>query len=250
MTQRSQNVHTCCTWPWFGPRVVVLRYTRYFRFLADVMFSHSGLHRHIKYSLDFLRPSTTAEAFEAVDWLADLPPTNMAASRPVEWRHFVEVNSRNLGSRHVCWGSYDGFNFAGWRGRLSGPYAASCVLLRGDSVTAKTIDSNQISLNDKINKHTSVAHGAEVCYTRFLCIIYNASGLPTCRFRDHIMLFVCSTSQWHFMHFCSFINIQGGSKKSHYVWLPTSSKCLNQFAWLYGKHCVVLNTYVKCLTNV
>jgi len=33
------------------------------------------------------------------------------------WRHFVvEVNSRNLGGVHVCWGSYDGFNFAGWRG--------------------------------------------------------------------------------------------------------------------------------------
>jgi len=29
---------------------------------------------------------------------------------------FVEVNSRNLGGSHVCWGSYDGFNFAGWRG--------------------------------------------------------------------------------------------------------------------------------------
>jgi len=28
---------------------------------------------YIKYSLDFLRPITTAEAFEAVDWLADLP---------------------------------------------------------------------------------------------------------------------------------------------------------------------------------
>ena len=27
----------------------------------------------IKYSLDFLRPIATAEAFEAVDWLADLP---------------------------------------------------------------------------------------------------------------------------------------------------------------------------------
>ena len=26
-----------------------------------------------QYSLDFLRPITTAEAFEAVDWLADLP---------------------------------------------------------------------------------------------------------------------------------------------------------------------------------
>jgi len=31
-------------------------------------------------------------------------------------RHFVEVNSRNLGGSHVCWGSYDGFNFPGWRG--------------------------------------------------------------------------------------------------------------------------------------
>ena len=30
-------------------------------------------YRHIKYSLDFLRPIRTAEAFEAVDWLADLP---------------------------------------------------------------------------------------------------------------------------------------------------------------------------------
>jgi len=28
---------------------------------------------YIKYSLDFLRPIRTAEAFEAVDWLADLP---------------------------------------------------------------------------------------------------------------------------------------------------------------------------------
>ena len=38
----------------------------------------------IKYSLDFLRPITTAETFGAVDWLADLPPTKMDASRPVE----------------------------------------------------------------------------------------------------------------------------------------------------------------------
>jgi len=30
-------------------------------------------HRRIKYSLDFLRPIETAEAFEAVDWLADFP---------------------------------------------------------------------------------------------------------------------------------------------------------------------------------
>jgi len=36
-------------------------------------------------------------------------PTNMAASsRPLEWRHFVEVNSCNIGGGHVCWGSYDG----------------------------------------------------------------------------------------------------------------------------------------------
>jgi len=28
---------------------------------------------YIKYSLDFLRPIRTAEAFEAIDWLADLP---------------------------------------------------------------------------------------------------------------------------------------------------------------------------------
>jgi len=66
------------------------------------------------YSLDLLRPILTAEVCEAVDWLADLRQQTMAASRPVEWRHFVEVNSRNLGGGHVCWGSYDGFNSAGW----------------------------------------------------------------------------------------------------------------------------------------
>jgi len=76
----------------------------------------------IKYSLDFLRPITcrTAEVFEAVDWLADLPQrTWLQAGRwssGVFWRHFVEVNSRNHGGGHVCWGSYDGLNFAGWRG--------------------------------------------------------------------------------------------------------------------------------------
>ena len=43
--------------------------------------------------------------------------TNMAASRPVEWRHFVEVNIRNIGGGHICWESYDSFNFAGWHGR-------------------------------------------------------------------------------------------------------------------------------------
>ena len=26
-------------------------------------------------------------------------------------------NSRNIGGGHVCWGSYDDFNFAGWRSR-------------------------------------------------------------------------------------------------------------------------------------
>ena len=31
-------------------------------------------------------------------------------------RHFAEVNRRNLGGGHVCRGSYDGFNFPGWRG--------------------------------------------------------------------------------------------------------------------------------------
>ena len=30
-------------------------------------------HRHIKYSLDFLRPIKTVEVFEAFDWLADIP---------------------------------------------------------------------------------------------------------------------------------------------------------------------------------
>ena len=30
-------------------------------------------HRHIKYSLIFLHPIRTVEAFKAVDWLADLP---------------------------------------------------------------------------------------------------------------------------------------------------------------------------------
>ena len=35
--------------------------------------TRSTIDNYIKYSLDFLRPITTAEAFEAVDWLADLP---------------------------------------------------------------------------------------------------------------------------------------------------------------------------------
>jgi len=39
----------------------------------------------------------------------------LATARP---SCFVEVNSRSLGGGrgHVCWVSYDGFNFAGWRG--------------------------------------------------------------------------------------------------------------------------------------
>ena len=64
-------------------------------------------------------------------WLASRSSsTNMAASRPpVEWCHFVEVNSRNIGSGHVCWGSYDGFNFAGWRGRCGShhDYTNACI---------------------------------------------------------------------------------------------------------------------------
>jgi len=40
---------------------------------------------YIKYSLDFVRTIITAEAFEAVDWLADLPQqTWPQGSRPVE----------------------------------------------------------------------------------------------------------------------------------------------------------------------
>jgi len=51
--------------------------------------SSSSNHRHIKYSLDFLRPIRTAEACEAVDWLADLPQrTWPQANRPVERCHF------------------------------------------------------------------------------------------------------------------------------------------------------------------
>jgi len=40
-------------------------------------------HRLILNTLDFLCPIRTAEVPEAVDWLADLPQYNMAASRPV-----------------------------------------------------------------------------------------------------------------------------------------------------------------------
>jgi len=32
-----------------------------------------SIDNYIKYSVDFLRPIKTAEAFEAVDWLSDLP---------------------------------------------------------------------------------------------------------------------------------------------------------------------------------
>jgi len=74
------------------------------------------VHRHIKYSLDFLRQITTAEALEAVDWLAELPQQTWPQAVWSSDVIFVEVNSRSLGGGHVCWGSYDGFNFAGWRG--------------------------------------------------------------------------------------------------------------------------------------
>ena len=60
---------------------------------------------YIKYSLDFLRPIITAEAFEAVDWLADLPqqtrPQAGRSSDVILTSHFVEVNSRNFGGGHV-----------------------------------------------------------------------------------------------------------------------------------------------------
>jgi len=72
---------------------------------------------YIKYSLDFLRPIRTAEAFEAVDWLADLPqrtwPQSGRSSDVILTSFLVEVNSLNIGGGHVCWGSYDGFNFVG-----------------------------------------------------------------------------------------------------------------------------------------
>ena len=57
-----------------------------------------------KYSLDFLRPIIASEAFEVVDGLAELP------------------------GGHVCWRSYDGFNFAGWRcrcGAHQSPFATA-----------------------------------------------------------------------------------------------------------------------------
>jgi len=43
------------------------------------------MHRLIKYSLDILHPIRTAEAFEAIDWLAVLPQGTWP---PVKWRHF------------------------------------------------------------------------------------------------------------------------------------------------------------------
>jgi len=43
-----------------------------FLFCRDIRLLKGAYHRHIKYTLDFLRPIKTAEAFEAVDWLADL----------------------------------------------------------------------------------------------------------------------------------------------------------------------------------
>jgi len=44
-------------------------------------------------------------------------------------RHYVEVNSHNLGGGHVCWGSYDGFNFAGRRGRCEGKHCMRSVFI-------------------------------------------------------------------------------------------------------------------------
>jgi len=76
----------------------------------------SGIDLYIKYSLDFLCPITTSKAFEAVDWLADLPQQTWPQAGQLSDGHFVEVNSRNLGGGHIYWGSYHGINFTGWRG--------------------------------------------------------------------------------------------------------------------------------------
>jgi len=57
---------------------------------------------YIKYSLDFLRK--TAEVFEAVDWLADLPQQKWPQAVSRQSDIIFDVNSRNIGGVHVCWG--------------------------------------------------------------------------------------------------------------------------------------------------
>jgi len=63
-----------------GLRLVFLHLMRFMIYQDD---DHSVL------PIDFLRPIKTAEMFEAVDWLGDLPQqTWPKATRPVELRHF------------------------------------------------------------------------------------------------------------------------------------------------------------------
>ena len=73
-------------------------------------------------------------------------PTNMAASRLVEWCHFVEVNSRNIGGGHVCLGSYDGFNFAGWHGAVANRYAFSVVTVTWSCIKYKDREISKQSM--------------------------------------------------------------------------------------------------------
>jgi len=54
----------------------------------------------------------------------------MAASRPVERRHFVEVCSRNLGGGHVCWGSIVRLHLR-W---LTRPLCRACTRTHGMTV--------------------------------------------------------------------------------------------------------------------
>jgi len=41
------------------------------------------------------------------------------------------LNSRNIGGGHVCWGSYDGFNFAGWRLAVHAGALWAATVMRG-----------------------------------------------------------------------------------------------------------------------
>jgi len=74
---------------------------------------------YIKYSLDFLRPITSAGAFEADNWLADLPKRTwpQAAGRSSDVILLKSI-AAILTAAMFCWGLYDGFNFAGWRGKM------------------------------------------------------------------------------------------------------------------------------------
>jgi len=48
------------------------------------------------------------------------------------------LNSHNIGGSHVCWGSYDGFNFAGWRSRcVSGMHRVGASTMRPRALRAR-----------------------------------------------------------------------------------------------------------------